>query len=176
MIAEFDRLRAREVRDDQGVAVLARSHRYLWPVQACASAKAFHISCGGQAERLAAYTAAPLRPPGRASACFALPSLSAAALAQHASELTADPVWRDFFASAFEQLGSEYGDCLAPGNGGRLALRLRPRDSAAAAPGLFLGTVHPARGLSSATSRCWMETGRRRPSRWKRPAGSTLRA
>lgn len=150
VIAECDRLRVLEGRDDwQGVAVLARSHRYLWPVQALCERNGIPYFLAADKQNGLPLTRQ--RPFVRLVAhlrALSVPSLAASALAQHASQLTADPVWRDFFATALEQLGSEYGDCLlAPGTvidwlyDYAREIRQQPR------PGLFLGTVHSAKGL-----------------------------
>ncbi|HRP25549.1 UvrD-helicase domain-containing protein [Thauera sp.] len=149
-VAELDRLRALDGRADwQGFAVLARSHRYLWPVQAlCERAGIAYFLATDKQSGLPLTRHRPFVRLVAHLRARAGPALAAAAVAEIAREHTADPLWGDFFATAFEQLGGEYGDCLlAPATVidwlYDYARELRQQ----ARPGLFLGTVHAAKGL-----------------------------
>ena len=149
-VAELERLRALEERDDwQGLAVLARSHRYLWPVQALCEREdiPYFLAADKQSglpltrQRPFVGLVAYLRGLGASA-------LTAAAVAEIARERIADSIWQAFFTTACAQLGGEYGECqLAPATAidwlydYAREIRQQPR------PGLFLGTVHAAKGL-----------------------------
>ena len=150
VMAELQRVRALEGREDwQGCAVLARSHRYLWPFQAWCEQRGvpYFLAADRQSmlplTRQRAFTSvvAQLR-------AAADRSLDAANAALAARSLALDPVWREFFDTAFDQLAGEFGGChLAPATiidwlyDYAREMRQQPR------PGLFLGTVHAAKGL-----------------------------
>ncbi|MBK1672065.1 helicase [Ectothiorhodospira shaposhnikovii] len=149
-IAELARLQALERRSDwRGLAVLARSHRYLWPVQALCERNG--IACFMAADKQGALPLVRLRP------FVALvdhlravtePWLTAAALGDRVRTLTFDPVWGRFFDTAFEQLVGEYGDCqLAPSTVIDWLYNYAREIRQQVRPGLFLGTVHSAKGL-----------------------------
>lgn len=150
VLAELQRLLALEGRGDwQGCAILARSHRYLWPLQAWCENNGVPYFLA--ADRRNSLPLARQRPFIRlVSHLRSLPAsaLDLAALAGVAQDLTPDPQWRAFFRTAFEQLAGEYGNCrIAPGTlvdwlyDYAREMRQQPRQ------GLFLGTVHAAKGL-----------------------------
>lgn len=149
-IAELDRLRRLDARDDwQGCAVLARSHRYLWPVQALCEREGIPYFLAADTQNGLPLTrqrpfvglVAQLR-------ALALPALAVSKVAEIAGEWSADPLWRDFFTTALEQLGVEYGDCLlAPRSVVDWLYDYAREIRQQARPGLFLGTVHSAKGL-----------------------------
>ena len=150
VLAELKRLLALEGGGDgQGCAVLARSHRYLWPVQAFCEQHDIPYSLA--ADRQNALPLTRLRPFTRLVAHLrqvTQPTLAASAAFEFARNVTHEAAFQSFFASAFEQLAGEYGDCqLSPATIiGWLyeyarEMRQQPR------PGLFLGTVHSAKGL-----------------------------
>ena len=149
-VVELDRLRAQDGQSDwQGLAVLARSHRYLWPVQALCEREGipYFLAADKQGglpitrQRPFVGLVADLR-------ALAGSALAAAAVAELARARTADPLWRDFFTTAFEQLGGEYGDCqLAPATVIDWLYDYAREVRQQVRPGLFLGTVHAAKGL-----------------------------
>ena len=149
-IAELARLRTLEACDDwQGCAVLARSHRYLWPVQAlCERNGVPYFLASDKQNGLPLSRQRPfVRLLGHLRG-LDVPSLAASSVSEIAMQLTPDAVWRDFFATAFEQLGGEYGDCqLAPETVISWLYDYAREIRQQARPGLFLGTVHAAKGL-----------------------------
>lgn len=150
VMAELQRLRALERRDDwQGCAVLARSHRYLWPLQAwCEHHGVPYFLAADKQNALPLTRQRPFTHLVKHLRGLAPHALDVAAAAQAAHGMTLDPPWRSFFQIAFEQLVGEYGNCqLAPATlvdwlyEYTREMRQQPR------PGLFLGTVHSAKGL-----------------------------
>lgn len=150
VIAEMQRLRLLEHAPDwQGCAVLARTHRYLWPFQAWCEQHdvPYHLASDKQAPlpltRQRGFMQVIERLRSHASA-----TLEVRVATEVPNELPLDESWRAFFATAFEQLKAEFGDCnLAPGtliewlyDYAREARQARRR-------GLYLGTVHSAKGL-----------------------------
>ncbi|MGE4447463.1 MAG: RecQ family ATP-dependent DNA helicase [Azospira sp.] len=150
VLGELKRLLTLEGRSDwQGCAILARSHRYLWPVQAWCEHHGVPYFLAADKQNSLPLTR--LRPFTRFVAhlrSLQATGLDLPAIAETAQDLTLDPQWRDFFRTAFEQLTGEYGNCqLAPGTlidwlyDYSREMRQQPRQ------GLFLGTVHSAKGL-----------------------------
>lgn len=149
-MAELARLRGLEARDDwQGCAVLARSHRYLWPVQAwCERSGVPYFLAADKHGGLPLSRQRPFVDLVAQLRALAVRSLATPQVAEIAARTSADPVWRDFFAMAFEQLGGEYGDCqLAPATVIDWLYEYAREMRQQARPGLFLGTVHAAKGL-----------------------------
>lgn len=150
VIAELQRLLALEGRDAwQGCAALARSHRYLWPLQALCEQRGIPYFLATDRQNTLPLTRqrpfTQLVVHLRQHVPQAI-QVSAAAAAAH--QQVHDPAFRRFFASAFEQLVGEYGDCqLSPATiidwlyDYTREMRQQPK------PGLFLGTVHAAKGL-----------------------------
>jgi len=150
VMVELQRLRTLEARDDwQGCAVLARSHRYLWPFQAWCEHHGVPYFLASDKQNALPLTRQ--RPFTRLVAHLRgldLHTLEVSAAARAAQDLTLDPTWRSFFETAFKQLTCEYGNCqLAPAKVVdwlyEYAREIRQRPQ----PGLFLGTVHSAKGL-----------------------------
>ncbi len=150
VMAELQRLSALEGRDDrQGCAVLARSHRYLWPLQAWCEHHGIPYFLG--ADKQNALPLTRQRPFTRLIAHLRgldRHSQEASTAAQAAQDLTLDPTWRSFFETAFEQLAGEYGSCQLASSTiidwlYEYAREMRQQPK----PGLFLGTVHSAKGL-----------------------------
>ena len=148
--AELARLQGLEGRVDwQACAVLARSHRYLWPVQALCERSSIPYFLASDI-----HNGLPLtrqRPFVRLIAHLRgldQPTIAATAVAEIAAQLSPDPLWRDLFATACEQLGGEYGDCqLALATVINWLYDYAREIRQQARPGLFLGTVHAAKGL-----------------------------
>jgi ATP-dependent DNA helicase RecQ len=150
VLGELQRLLDLERRSDwQGCAVLARSHRYLWPVQAwCERQGVPYFLAADKKNGLPLTRQRPF-----ADFVLHLRNLRAAMLdwavvAQSAQDLAPDSEWKSFFRTAFEQAISEYGNCqIAPGTlvdwlyDYAREIRQQPKH------GLFLGTVHSAKGL-----------------------------
>lgn len=150
VIAEFGRLRGLEAGVDwQGFAVLARSHRYLWPVQALCELMGIPYFLA--ADKQGGLPLSRLRPFVDLVAqirAIGVSTLAVSAVAEIARPLSIDPVWRDFFETAFEQLVGEFGDCrLAPETVIAWLYDYAREIRQQARPGLFLGTVHSAKGL-----------------------------
>jgi ATP-dependent DNA helicase RecQ len=150
VVAELQRLLSLEQPSDwQGCAILARSHRYLWPLQAwCERHRVPYFLAADKQSAL------PLtRQRGFVWAIEHLRTaqahtLDADAAARRLQALALDAQWRGFFDTAFEQLAGEYGNCqLATATmidwlyDYAREMRQQPRQ------GLFLGTVHSAKGL-----------------------------
>lgn len=149
-ILELNRLRSLDAQNDwQSCAVLARSHRYLWPVQALCEHNGIPYFLA--ADKQSTLPLTRQRPFVRLVAHLRAEtesSLVTSTLAAIAANQVNDPAWQDFFDTAFEQLVGEYGDCqLSPQTvvdwlyDYAREMRQQPR------PGLFLGTVHSAKGL-----------------------------
>lgn len=150
VLSELKRLLALEGRDDwQGCAVLARSHRYLWPLQAwCEQNGIPYFLAADKHNSLPLTRQRPFTRLVSHLHGLHVPVLDLTATADVAQDLTTDPLWRAFFRTAFEQLAGEYGNCqIAPGTlvdwlyDYAREMRQQPRQ------GLFLGTVHSAKGL-----------------------------
>jgi ATP-dependent DNA helicase RecQ len=150
VLAELQRLRDLEQRDDwQGCAVLARTHRYLLPIQAWCEHNSlpYYLAADKQ-------SALPLtRQRGYIQAIEHLranqaPLLDANSANTSLQSLSLDEQWTEFFHTAFEQLKGEFGECqLARATlinwlyDYTREMRQQPR------AGLYLGTVHSAKGL-----------------------------
>lgn len=149
-VAEFGRLQDLEGRSDwQGFAVLSRSHRYLWPLQAMCEQHGIPYFLASDKQ-----SALPLtrqRPFVRLIAQLRAVddvSLDVAAVAGIAFEQALDSLWHPFFEGAFEQLAVEYGACrLAPATVINWLYDYVREMRQHRQPGLFLGTVHAAKGL-----------------------------
>ena len=150
VMAELHRLGTLEGRDDwQGFAVLSRSHRYLWPLQAMCehSGIPYFLASDKQSalpltrQRPFVRLVAQLRAIDEAS-------LGVSAVAGLAREQALDSVWCQFFEVAFEQLAGEYGTCqLAPVTVINWLYDYVREMRQQRRPGLFLGTIHAAKGL-----------------------------
>ncbi|MCF1183586.1 RecQ family ATP-dependent DNA helicase [Marichromatium gracile] len=150
-LGELRRLLALEGKGEwQGCAVLARSHRYLRPLQAWCERAGVPYHLAAEQGRALPLT----RERGFLRVIDALRALSreqvldAAAAGTRIAALGLEPRWRRFFAEALVALAGELGDCqLAPATlidwlyDHAREIRQQPR------PGLFLGTVHAAKGL-----------------------------
>ena len=148
VVAELGRLLALENGDWGQCAVLSRTHHYLLPVQAWCEQN-------GVAYCLAADKEAALPLAGQRGFVAAIEQLQGQPAALNATghwgALEAcglEPEWRDFFAIAFDQLLAELGDCQLGAQAVidwlydyARELRHQPRR------GLYLGTVHSAKGL-----------------------------
>lgn len=150
VMAELQRLRALEGRADwQGCAVLARSHRYLWPLQAwCEHHSVPYYLAADKNSALPLTRQRPFTQLISHLRSLAVPTIDVATAAHAAQMLTADSEWRSFFATAFEQLVGEYGNCqLAPTTLVNWLYGYAHEMRQHARAGLFLGTVHAAKGL-----------------------------
>ncbi|MCL2021849.1 MAG: RecQ family ATP-dependent DNA helicase [Betaproteobacteria bacterium] len=151
VFSELKRLLAlEEGRSDwQGCAILARSHRYLWPAQAwCEQNDVPYFLAADKHNSLPLTRQRPFTRLITHLVSLQVPALDLAATVETAQNLTPDPLWQSFFRTAFEQLAGEYGNCqIAPGTlinwlyDYAREMRQQPR------PGLFLGTIHSAKGL-----------------------------
>jgi ATP-dependent DNA helicase RecQ len=149
-MGELGRLLALEQGSWSGCAVLARTHRFLWTIQAWCEQHDIPYFLAADKE-----TALPItRQRSFVAAIDYLRGLEDALCAADAwqrllgiSQL-ADSEWMNFFQIAFEQMRGELGDCQLS-NGALIdwlydyarELRQQPKD------GLYLGTVHSAKGL-----------------------------
>ncbi len=148
LLGELQRLLDLEQCSDwQGCAVLARTRRYLQPLQAWCEQRGVAYHLADDQDGL------PL--PRQRGFVHAIERLRAgdaqpdvAGLRAGLAEWAAEADWQAFFATALEQLQGELGDCRLS----RAALidwlydyarELRQQ----ARPGLYLGTVHSAKGL-----------------------------
>ncbi|MDH4562298.1 RecQ family ATP-dependent DNA helicase [Pseudomonas sp. BN411] len=149
-MGELSRLLGLDRGDWNGCAVLARTHRYLWPVQAWCEQNGIPYFLAADKEsalpitRQRSFVAAIdyLRPiEDQLCAADAWQRLSSA-------NVLLGVEWQEFFRTAFEQLQGELGECQL--SSGALVdwlydyareLRQQPRE------GLYLGTVHSAKGL-----------------------------
>lgn len=149
-MAELDRLLALEQGSWNGCAVLARSHRFLWSIQAWCEQRNISYFLASDKE-----TALPItRQRGFVAVVDYLRETESALCAADAwerlsgSNQLADCEWMSFFQIAFEQMRGELGDCQL-GRGALIdwlydyarELRQQPKN------GLYLGTVHSAKGL-----------------------------
>jgi len=147
VMAELQRLLSLNSEEWQGCAVLARTHQYLWPVQAWCEAHGVPYYLAADKDSALPLTAQR----GFAQAVEALrgitePLDSAAAWQYLSDEIASD--WHQFFATAFMQLTAEFGQCPLGANAViewlydyARELRHQPKQ------GLYLGTVHSAKGL-----------------------------
>ena len=147
VMAELQRLLSLNSEEWQGCAVLARTHQYLWPVQAWCEAHGVPYYLAADKDSALPLTAQR----GFAQAVEALrgitePLDSAAAWQYLIEEVASD--WHQFFATAFMQLTAEFGQCPLGANAViewlydyARELRHQPKQ------GLYLGTVHSAKGL-----------------------------
>lgn len=150
VLSELQRLLALEERSDwHGCAILVRSHRYLWPVQAWCEHHGVPYFLAADKHNCLPLTRQ--RPFIRFIAhlrTLQVPALDLTTTLEAAQQQAPDPLWQSFFRTAFEQLTGEYGDCqIAPGTlidwlyDYAREMRQQPRR------GLFLGSVHSAKGL-----------------------------
>lgn len=147
-MAELQRLLSLDSEDWQGCAVLARTHQYLLPVQAWCEAHGVPYCLAADKGGALPLTAQR----GFVQAVEELREitepLSATAAWTYLSDRQFAPDWYGFFVTAFEQLMAEFGQCpLSPQTlidwlyDYVRELRQQPRQ------GLYLGTVHSAKGL-----------------------------
>ncbi|HBO7423086.1 TPA: RecQ family ATP-dependent DNA helicase [Pseudomonas aeruginosa] len=149
-MVELGRLLALEQGSWSGCAVLARTHRYLWPIQAWCEQHDIPYFLAADKE-----TALPItRQRSFVAAIDYLREIEGALCAADAWQRLSDShqlveaEWKSFFQTAFEQMRGELGDCQLS-NGALIdwlydyarELRQQPKD------GLYLGTVHSAKGL-----------------------------
>ncbi len=149
-MAELERLLARELGSWNGCAVLARTHRYLWPIQAWCEQHDIPYFLAADKETTLPIT----RQRSFVAAIDYLREIEGALCAADAwqslsgSNQLADTEWMGFFQIAFEQMRGELGECQL-GSGALIdwlydyarELRQQPKE------GLYLGTVHSAKGL-----------------------------
>ncbi len=150
VMAELQRLRTLEDRDNwQGYAVLARSHRYLWPLQAwCEHHGVPYFLAADKNSALPLTRQRPFTQLITHLRGLTEPAIEVSTAAQAAQTLTLDLDWRTFFETAFEQLTGEYGNCqLAPATVVNWLYDYAREMRQQARSGLFLGTVHAAKGL-----------------------------
>ncbi|NVZ65247.1 RecQ family ATP-dependent DNA helicase [Pseudomonas gingeri] len=149
-MTELGRLLAMEQKGFNGCAILARTHRYLWPIQAWCEQQGIPYFLAADKE-----AALPLtRQRSFMVVIDYLRGLDSSLCASEAwqclssSELLESVDWERFFLTAFEQMQGELGDC--PLRSDALIdwlydyareLRQQPQE------GLYLGTVHSAKGL-----------------------------
>lgn len=138
------------VLDWQSCAVLARSHRYLWPVQAWCEKHGIRYF-------LAADKESELPIIRQRSFMAVIDDLRLLEGAYSAAEIFSrlidrqvilDEEWQQFFETAFDQLRGELGECQLSSSAiidwlyeYARELRRQPKQ------GLYLGTVHSAKGL-----------------------------
>ncbi|MEH6541475.1 RecQ family ATP-dependent DNA helicase [Halopseudomonas sp.] len=146
-IAELKRLIALDEEGWSGCAILARTHQYLWPVQALCELSGVPYFLAGEKERGLPIT----RQRDFVTVIDRLRGtddlLAPLEAWQHVSAVVGD-AWSGFFREAFTQLQVELGECQI-----RSAaivdwlydyareIRYQPQS------GLYLGTVHSAKGL-----------------------------
>ncbi|NYT60828.1 RecQ family ATP-dependent DNA helicase [Alcaligenaceae bacterium] len=149
-MAQLERLLALEQGNWNGCAVLARTHRYLWPIQAWC--EQHHIPYFLAADK---ETALPMtRQRSFVAAIDHLKEIEGALCAADAwahlsgSDQLQEAEWQRFFQTAFEQMQGELGDCQLGCEAlvdwlydYARELRQQPKE------GLYLGTVHSAKGL-----------------------------
>ena len=147
-MAELQRLLTLDPEDWQGCAVLARTHQYLLPVQAWCEAHGVPYCLAADKNSALPLTAQR----GFVQAIEGLRELtdplSAADAWTRLGDTPLAPDWHGFFMTAFDQLTAEFGQC--PLSAATLIdwlydyareLRQQPKR------GLYLGTVHSAKGL-----------------------------
>lgn len=147
-MAELQRLLSLSSEEWQGCAVLARTHQYLWPVQAWCEEHGVPYYLAADKDSALPLTAQR----GFAQAVEVLRGitepLDSAAAWQYLSEEGMASDWHQFFRIAFMQLTAEFGQCPLGANAViewlydyARELRHQPKQ------GLYLGTVHSAKGL-----------------------------
>ena len=147
---ELERLLVLEQGSWNGCAVLARTHRYLWPIQAWCEQHDIPYFLAADKE-----TALPItRQCSFVAAIDYMREIEGTLCAVGAWQRLSDSnqlvkaEWSNFFQIAFEQMRGELGDCQL-GSGALIdwlydyarEMRQQPKD------GLYLGTVHSAKGL-----------------------------
>lgn len=148
VMAELQRLLSLDSEDWQGCAVLARTHQYLLALQAWCELHGVPYCLA--ADKDAALPLTAQRGFGQAIDLLRAMSepLSAAETWAYLRERPLGPEWYDILLTAFDQLTAEFGQC--PLSGQLLIdwlydyfreLRQQPKK------GLYLGTVHSAKGL-----------------------------
>lgn len=149
-MAELGRLLAIEHGDWNGCAILGHNHRYLWPVQAWCEQHDIPYFLAADKDSALPIT----RQRSFVRAIEHLRGITGAVCAAEAwqrlssSHLLQETVWKEFFQAALEQMQGELGDCQL-GSAALVdwlydyarELRQQPRE------GLYLGTVHSAKGL-----------------------------
>ena len=147
-MVELQRLLSLGCEEWQGCAVLARTHQYLWPVQAWCEAHGVPYFLAADKDSTLPLTAQR----GFAQAIDVLRAMQQSLEATAAWRFLCDEGlasdWHDFFENAFVQLTAEFGQCPLSANAliewlydYARELRHQPRQ------GLYLGTVHSAKGL-----------------------------
>lgn len=147
-MAELQRLLTLDTEDWQGCAVLARNHQYLLPVQAWCEAHGVPYCLAADKENMLPLTAQR----GFVQAVEGLRAITEPVTAAEAwtrlSEAALAPDWYGFFMTAFDQLTAEFGQCPLAAHtlidwlyDYARELRQQPKQ------GLYLGTVHSAKGL-----------------------------
>jgi ATP-dependent DNA helicase RecQ len=147
-MAELQRLLSLDSEDWKGCAVLARTHHYLWPIQAWCEAHGVPYYLAADKDSALPLTAQR----GFAQAVEVLRDitepLDTPSAWQYLSAAGLASEWHGFFATAFEQLTAEFGQCPLGANTliewlyeYARELRQQPKQ------GLYLGTVHSAKGL-----------------------------
>lgn len=139
-MGELERLIALEQGNWNDCAVLARAHKYLWPVQAwCEQSGIPYV--------LAAEKGNALPMTRQRDFVHVVERLRETAWSS-VSGLISNEEWREFFETAFFQLNSELQDCQLSGPAMvdwlyEYARELRQKPG----KGVYLGTVHSAKGL-----------------------------
>lgn len=146
--AELQRLIGVESGEWQGCAVLARNHQYLWPIQAWCEQHGVPYYLAADKDGVLPITAQRgfvavieyLRASGE--------SLSPAHWWRRLDQTSLQPEWHTFMSQAFAELLAELGDCELGSQAVvdwlyDYARELRQQP----AQGLYLGTVHSAKGL-----------------------------
>lgn len=147
-MAELQRLLTLDTEDWQGCAVLARTHQYLLPVQAWCEAHGVPYCLAADKDSALPLTAQR----GFVRAVEGLRAITEPVTASEAwtrlSETALAPDWYGFFMTAFDQLTAEFGQCPLAAHSlidwlydYARELRQQPKQ------GLYLGTVHSAKGL-----------------------------
>lgn len=149
VISEIERLLSLEDEVSwDGCAILARTHHYLAPLQAWCEVNNVPYFLAADKEGIGSVT----RQRGFVQAIALLREPEQALTPQLAMETLRlglrDELWLDFFATAFLNLNIEFGECQLSANSiidwlydYARELRQQPRK------GLYLGTVHSAKGL-----------------------------
>lgn len=144
-------LKLEQVGDWQGCAVLARTHQQLQPVQAWCEQQgiAYHLAADkGQSLPLTRRRAFVRVIDWLRSRSQPVTPVQCLAQLKESVFASLSPVWQAFFCEAFAQLEAELGDSQLQGSGlldwlYDYASELREQPQ----PGLYLGTVHSAKGL-----------------------------
>lgn len=133
-VTELGRLLESEQGEWDGCAVLARTHHYLWPLQAwCEQNSVPYFPASDKDGELPI-----IRQRGFIAAVDYLRTLDSAKVDAARESLAAviggRPEWRGFFDTALEQLAGEVGDCILGGRTWSIGLRLRAGTAPTAAP------------------------------------------